>query len=99
MEVHHHPHHHHSKSWKEYFFEFFMLFFAVFCGFLVENFREHHIENERAERLAQSLFADIKRDTSALNQCPVFTQEKIVNSDSLVTLLHQPREKWNDTLL
>jgi hypothetical protein len=29
-----------KKNWKSYFKEFFMLFLAVFCGFLAENYRE-----------------------------------------------------------
>lgn len=30
-----------KKNWKSYFKEFFMLFLAVFCGFLAENYREN----------------------------------------------------------
>ena len=29
-----------KKNWKSYFKDFFMLFLAVFCGFLAENYRE-----------------------------------------------------------
>jgi hypothetical protein len=51
METHaHHLHHAPGKKIWHYFYEFLMLFLAVFCGFLAENFREHHLEKERAER-------------------------------------------------
>ena len=48
MEVHAHDlHKAHGHGWKHYLFEFLMLFLAVFCGFLAENFREHKVEEER----------------------------------------------------
>ena len=47
MEVHHHPHTS-GKKWTHYFWEFLMLFLAVFCGFIAENFREHQIEKKEA---------------------------------------------------
>jgi hypothetical protein len=37
MEVHHHAHTA-RKKWTHYFWEFLMLFVAVFCGFLAENY-------------------------------------------------------------
>ena len=46
MEVHAHTHTA-RKKWTHYFWEFLMLFFAVFCGFLAENQREHLIEHKR----------------------------------------------------
>ena len=48
MEVHHHAHHEGKKNWKSYAWEFLMLFFAVFFGFLAQNFLEHRLENEKA---------------------------------------------------
>ena len=36
------------KKFTHYLWEFMMLFLAVFCGFLAENFREHKVENERS---------------------------------------------------
>jgi hypothetical protein len=66
MEV-HHPHHlHHKKKWSEYLSEFFMLFFAVFLGFLVENFREHRVEEERVEKLMDTMMENIRYDTIRL---------------------------------
>lgn len=64
MEVHHHSHPG-KKKWIEYIWEFLMLFLAVFCGFLAENFREHQVEHKRElhyiRSLAEDLDADIKQ--------------------------------------
>ena len=41
METHaEHLHHAPGKKIRHYFFEFLMLFLAVFCGFIAENWRE-----------------------------------------------------------
>jgi hypothetical protein len=41
-----------------------MLFLAVFCGFLAEYQLEHKIEKDRAQEFAESLLADLKKDTA-----------------------------------
>ena len=65
MEVHKHPHHiTHKKKWTEYLLEFFMLFLAVFLGFLVENFREHQVEQERTEKHMHTMVENLKYDTT-----------------------------------
>lgn len=65
MEVHHHSHH--PKKWKEYVTEFLMLFLAVTLGFFAENQREHLIEGDREKQYMQSLYEDLKKDTTILN--------------------------------
>src|SRR4030095_4856176 len=67
MEVHHPLHVHHSKKWKDYLFEFFMLFLAVTAGFLMENQREHYVEQLRVKQYAKSLVSDLKKDTAMIN--------------------------------
>ena len=65
MEVHHHtltP----GKKWTHYFWEFLMLFLAVTLGFFMENQREHYVERQRAHEFAESLVADLKKDTAQL---------------------------------
>jgi len=65
METHaQHLHKAPSKGWKHYFFEFLMLFLAVFCGFLAENYREEKLEMHRANELAQSFYAELKNDSA-----------------------------------
>jgi hypothetical protein len=66
MEVHHHGHAHEKKSWKGYFWEFLMLFLAVFCGFLAENFREHYVEAQRARSLAKNLYDEVLGDSASI---------------------------------
>src|SRR5215470_2458972 len=55
METHaHHLHKAPGKKWTHYLFEFLMLFLAVFCGFLAENFREHLVEKKRSRQYITS---------------------------------------------
>ncbi len=63
MEVHTHTHTE-RKKFKHYLWEFLMLFLAVFCGFLAENFREHQIEKERGRQYIISFSEDLKTDTA-----------------------------------
>ncbi len=65
MEVHTHAHTA-RKKWTHYFWEFFMLFLAVTAGFFMENQREHYVERQRAHEFAESLIADLKKDTTQL---------------------------------
>jgi hypothetical protein len=65
MEVHHHSHK--PKNWKEYITEFLMLFAAVSMGFIAENIREKHIENERSEELMQAFITDVKENEKQLD--------------------------------
>src|SRR6185503_14071228 len=65
MEVHHHSHTS-RKKWTHYFWEFLMLFLAVFCGFLAEYQLEHKIERERGKQYIQSVYEDLKEDTTSL---------------------------------
>ncbi len=65
METHaNHLHKAPSQGWKHYFYEFLMLFLAVFCGFLVENYREERVEMHRAAELAKSFYAELKNDSA-----------------------------------
>ena len=76
MEVHAHTHTA-RKKWTHYLWEFLMLFLAVFCGFLAENFREHQIEKDRGKQYIISLYEDLKNDTARLNQLLVYDDDKI----------------------
>jgi hypothetical protein len=68
MEVHHHPDlHHKRKKFKEYFLEFLMIFLAVTMGFFAESLRERIVDSEREELYAQTLYEDLKVDTTLLN--------------------------------
>src|SRR5689334_16948831 len=92
MEVHHHPHPHEKKNWKSYFWEFLMLFLAVFCGFLAENFREHQVEKAKERQYIRSFIEDVKLDILSLKLTSAVRKRYINYYDSLVYLL-----KENDT--
>jgi hypothetical protein len=93
MEVHHHSHHEGGKSWKAYFWEFLMLFLAVFCGFLAENFRETLVNKEKAHHYIQNMVADLKADTADVNFAIYYNQ---LWSDHLDSALQVPIDRLKD---
>jgi hypothetical protein len=64
-----------------------MLFFAVFCGFLAENFREHQIEHQREKKYIASFVKGVELDIISLNQASDARKKCITYYDSLVYLL------------
>jgi hypothetical protein len=87
MEVHAHTHTE-RKKWTHYFWEFLMLFLAVFCGFLAENQREHMIEHQREKKYAQTLYEDLKIDTTLLNAAIKERKFVIPKIDTFRSLVH-----------
>jgi hypothetical protein len=85
MEVHAHTHTA-RKKWTHYFWEFLMLFLAVTLGFLVENQREHYIENVRVKEFSKSLVQDLQNDTAAINVQKKSAGTYIALADSLLNL-------------
>jgi hypothetical protein len=86
MEVHAHTHTP-RKKWSHYFWEFLMLFLAVFCGFLAENYRETIINKEKAHHYIQNMVADLKADTADVNFAIYYNQ---LWSDHLDSALQVP---------
>ena len=83
MDIHaHHLHHAPGKKFWHYFYEFLMLFLAVFCGFLAENFRENLVNNEKARHYIQDMVADLKADTADLSFSIYYQQLWINHLDS-----------------
>ena len=76
-----------KRNWKSYFKEFFMLFLAVFCGFLAENYRESLSVQKIEKEYIQSLVEDLKTDTTNLSLYSSFRKEKSVLMDSLAGML------------
>jgi hypothetical protein len=95
MEVHHHTHH--PKKWKEYISEFLMLFLAVTLGFFAENKREEMVENHREQQYMQSLYEDLKKDTSMLNTLEYYDQIQINKIDTVNNVIND--NVWNDTTI
>ena len=97
MEV-HHPHHPtHKKKWGEYFLEFFMLFFAVTLGFFAENKREELAESHKEKQYMQSLYEDLKRDTSMFNTLKRFDVNQVSKIDTANKILIS--KVWNDSTI
>ena len=88
MEVHSHTHTP-RKKWTHYFFEFLMLFLAVTLGFLVENQREHFIENKREKQYIRSMTEDLRLDTVGLSDDNNTRKDAVVMYDSVITLLNK----------
>ena len=89
MEVHAHSHTARRK-WTHYFWEFLMLFFAISAGFLVENQREHYVENKREKVFIRSFVEDLKQDTIKIIANTELRNSKISILDSLIKLLNSP---------
>jgi hypothetical protein len=96
MEVHHHPDVE-KKNFKGYILEGLMIFLAETMGFIAENIREQITEHKNAKILAQSMLEDIKKDTASLHMVIAFSYQKLSASDSILAIVHKPRDKWNDT--
>ena len=104
MEVHSHTHTP-RKKFTHYLWEFLMLFLAVFCGFLAENFREHLVENQREKQFMQSLLFDVRKDSIELNEKTLKVLRSIRYQDSLLLFLYNNPpvdflpEYFNETLV
>jgi hypothetical protein len=92
MEVHAHSHTE-RKKWTHYLWEFLMLFLAVFCGFLAENFREHTVEKNREKIYMKNLLEDLKADTSAYKNYSRNNNTRSGIIDSLMFLLKSQERK------
>jgi hypothetical protein len=86
MEVHHHSHTA-RKKWTHYLWEFLMLFLAVTLGFLVENQREHYIENKREKQYVQSFYEDLTADELDLENNIEYLRGQAKAADSLEVLM------------
>ena len=76
------------KTWIHYFWEFLMLFFAVFCGFLAENFREQQVEHHREKQYMESLIEDLASDTASLTSTSIRANALEKGFDSLKNFLY-----------
>lgn len=86
MEVHHHAHTE-RKKWTHYLWEFLMLFLAVTLGFLVENMREHYVENQREKQYIKSFYEDLTADEHDLQLNINFLRDQMQQADTLKKLM------------
>jgi hypothetical protein len=78
-----------KKIWH-YFFEFLMLFLAVFCGFIAENWREQLREHQREEEYMHSIVEDLKSDTLQSGNILMQLRGKSKGIDSALAALSSP---------
>lgn len=78
-----------KRNLISYFKAFLMLFLAVFCGFLAENYRDNQSEIAYAKEYAKSLIQDLENDTVMING--TIEQKLIIlkSIDSISELVHQ----------
>jgi hypothetical protein len=94
MEVHAHTHTP-RKKWTHYLWEFLMLFLAVFCGFLAENFREGQVEHHREKEYMRSLAQDLNVDVRNIDTNLEFGSVIAEKLDSLVYVLNEKDPEKN----
>ncbi len=78
------------KNIRHYFFEFLMLFLAVFCGFLADNWREQWQEHKREKEFIHSIIEDLKSDILQSNLILVQLKRKSAGIDSVLNALSSP---------
>ena len=103
MEVHAHAHtsdpdsHRGRKKFAHYLWEFLMLFLAVFCGFLAENFREHQVEKERGRQYIRSLYEDLEYDTLRITKIINIEAGKIASLSKMSDCYDSIHKNWKGT--
>jgi hypothetical protein len=85
-----------KRNWSSYFKEFFMLFLAVFCGFLAENYRDSLSERQREKQFITSYIEDVKLDTAAITTNLQFQKTKRVQLDSLLYFIREQKIMGNE---
>ena len=91
MKIHsHHPHQKKKKKIGHYFFEFLMLFLAVFCGFIAENWREQLRDHQREKEYMHSIVQDLKSDTLQSAKILMQLRKKSEGVDSVLSALLSP---------
>jgi hypothetical protein len=78
------------KKVVDHFFDFILLFLAVFCGFMADNWRESMSEHQREKIFIHSLVEDVISDTLESNR--TLNRLKMMNSgiDSVLVALLNP---------
>ena len=82
-----------KRNCTSYFKEFLMLFLAVFCGFLAENYRDSLSDQQKEKQFVRSYIEDLKEDTAAIQKNLLFQKLKKDQLDSLTYLLREQKIK------
>ena len=86
----HHLHNSFGKNIRHYFFEFLMMFLAVFCGFLAENWREQLQEHKREKVFMRSIVEDLKSDTLQSDIILIQLKRTSAGIESVLSALSSP---------
>lgn len=88
-----------KRGWASYLKEFFMLFLAIFCGFLAENYRESLSAQKIEKEYMISLMEDLKTDTTNLKSYISSMKERSKIMDSLaVMMLSDERNQYGNQI-
>lgn len=82
-----------KRDWTSYFKEFLMLFLAVFCGFMAENYRDSLSDQQKEKQFVRSYMEDLKEDTVAIQRNLLFQKLKKDQLDSLTHMLREQKIK------
>jgi hypothetical protein len=88
-----------KKKVQHYFFEFLMLFLAVFCGFLAENWREQLQERNRENEFINTIVEDLKSDTLHSGLILSKLKNTSVGIDSVLKELSSPEVVYKSNKL
>ncbi|MCH6235749.1 hypothetical protein [Cognataquiflexum rubidum] len=88
-----------KKKWTSYIKEFLMLFLAVFCGFLAENYRGNMVEKQQEKQFIQSYIEDLKSDTANIKRNLDYRKMKMIQMDSFMLLLSNQTIKGHENEL
>ena len=77
-----------KRNLISYFKEFLMLFLAVFCGFMAENYRDNQSEITYAKEYAKSLIKDLENDTIMINGSIEQKNVILKSMDSISEIIH-----------
>jgi hypothetical protein len=88
-----------KRNWSSYIKEFFMLFLAVFCGFLAENYRGNKVEKHQEKQFIQSYIEDLKSDTANIKRNLDYRKMKMIQMDSFMLLLSNQTIKGHENEL
>jgi hypothetical protein len=76
-----------------------MLFLAVFCGFLAENYREHIVEHKKEKEYIQAMIEDLKVDTAQISKMTGDCDKNVARVDSLIHMLRRKdRNNFGQTM-
>jgi len=85
-----------GKYFKYAIGEIVLVVIGILIALSINNWNEQKKENNTATILAKSLIEDLNKDVDFLKTALTFSKEKIRSCDTLLTLISQPKEQWDN---